>query len=744
MAAPTQEAKLFWSEFQARYPEGAERVQQQVEKEHAEKRRAQGGLGELREACRTFFKSVSHEGLLEVCARLDYASTEAQELCYEPRAGQYVVKGSGGLWPEGGPQTKLEAMIDCRAVFDELRLAVFLRCPCLVEVESSLRGSDIDKEACQAMAAAVAAFREAPQQTTGHTGSFLSEASATYLAIVQDPSYYFSCDEIALIARERGLNVILAKELGRKQWVAEAVVHSGAGPFQAILLRGASGAGHVRTHFERLQRVANAGVADLTTERRHWWKCRVCSATFSSSILVPEGGVCCGHPVEEGVQQAGGPAGDAHAATLGQGPATPCEEPDARLPIPEWALPALRRKVTEVAAEEADADSRSEAGSGPTEAAGLQDSGAERSGKPKREKLPFAHGTDGTCEFERAVDLVLETYRSGGAVHAVELEALPFAALGQRLQDLVAAYEIDGIGSTEAVWLQPMIWQASFLPLAVLVEAWSRATGLPALFYMDAFHGLLLGLLHKDITTDVAGFKCRSRYWAVGTAQPGSGKSPAVDPMVEALQEVLEQHPDLAAGEAWDKFHICDPKTHCATVDKLRDADGYLTVVAGEGGPLLCPSWPSSATWNQTTHVNLQRFLNSANGGSVPWENAIERKGKKQAMEEQVRASPNVPGDRTNVSIVLFQQCSVFSNWWAAGELKQAIGLPQRCVFSFGAVREPGPPWLQGFESEVVIPLLKRGFLWILKTLGPKAPLSDRTPGLSWRLGSVCRDVFWR
>ncbi|CAJ1448371.1 unnamed protein product [Effrenium voratum] len=423
--APTQEAKLFWSEFQARYPEGAERVQQQVEKEHAEKRRAQGGLGELREACRTFFKSVSHEGLLEVCARLDYASTEAQELCYEPRAGQYVVKGSGGLWP-------------------------------------------------------------------------------------------------------------------------------------------------------------------------------------------------------------------------------------------------------------------------------------------------------------------------------VELEALPFAALGQRLQDLVAAYEIDGIGSTEAVWLQPMIWQASFLPLAVLVEAWSRATGLPALFYMDAFHGLLLGLLHKDITTDVAGFKCRSRYWAVGTAQPGSGKSPAVDPMVEALQEVLEQHPDLAAGEAWDKFHICDPKTHCATVDKLRDADGYLTVVAGEGGPLLCPSWPSSATWNQTTHVNLQRFLNSANGGSVPWENAIERKGKKQAMEEQVRASPNVPGDRTNVSIVLFQQCSVFSNWWAAGELKQAIGLPQRCVFSFGAVREPGPPWLQGFESEVVIPLLKRGFLWILKTLGPKAPLSDRTPGLSWRLGSVCRDVFWR
>ena len=292
--------------------------------------------------------------------------------------------------------------------------------------------------------------------------------------------------------------------------------------------------------------------------------------------------------------------------------------------------------------------------------------------------------------------------------------------------------------------MQPMIWQASFLPLAVLVEAWSRATGLPALFYMDAFHGLLLGLLHKDITTDVAGFKCRSRYWAVGTAQPGSGKSPAVDPMVEALQEVLEQHPDLAAGEAWDKFHICDPKTHCATVDKLRDADGYLTVVAGEGGPLLCPSWPSSATWNQTTHVNLQRFLNSANGGSVPWENAIERKGKKQAMEEQVRASPNVPGDRTNVSIVLFQQCSVFSNWWAAGELKQAIGLPQRCVFSFGAVREPGPPWLQGFESEVVIPLLKRGFLWILKTLGPKAPLSDRTPGLSWRLGSVCRDVFWR
>ena len=52
---------------------------------------------------------------------------------------------------------------------------------------------------------------------------------------------------------------------------------------------------------------------------------------------------------------------------------------------------------------------------------------------------------------------------------------------------------------------------------------------MPTVFYIVRFAALLLGLINKDIAMDVAGFPCQSRSWAVGTAQLGSGKSPAVD-----------------------------------------------------------------------------------------------------------------------------------------------------------------------------------------------------------------------
>ena len=98
-----------------------------------------------------------------------------------------------------------------------------------------------------------------------------------------------------------------------------------------------------------------------------------------------------------------------------------------------------------------------------------------------------------------------------------------------QLQPLVRVFENDALTSEAAVRLQYPVWRTTFLPLAVLFEAWSRTTGMPTVFYIDSFAALLLGLINKDITVDVAGFPCQSRYWAVGTAQPGSGKSPAVD-----------------------------------------------------------------------------------------------------------------------------------------------------------------------------------------------------------------------
>ena len=144
--------------------------------------------------------------------------------------------------------------------------------------------------------------------------------------------------------------------------------------------------------------------------------------------------------------------------------------------------------------------------------------------------------------------------------YSSEVENLSAVDTCAELKRLVHAYETDPIGCDEAVNLQYQVWRSTFLPLAVLMEAWSRATGIVAIFYLDAFKALLLGLLNKDIAVDVAGFVCRTRYWSVGTAQPGSGKSPAVESVMRCLSKVLMTHCDLAPGHGWDQLRLMDQK----------------------------------------------------------------------------------------------------------------------------------------------------------------------------------------
>ncbi|CAJ1345601.1 unnamed protein product [Effrenium voratum] len=298
------------------------------------------------------------------------------------------------------------------------------------------------------------------------------------------------------------------------------------------------------------------------------------------------------------------------------------------------------------------------------------------------------------------------------------------ADIKEQLPAVIAGFEADEFGGKQAVELQYPLWRTSFYPILVLMEAWSRSTGMTTVFYYDAFCALLMGLLHKEICVDVAGYPCRSRYWAIGTARPGSGKSPAVDPMVECLRSVLQENLHLAAGCGWDKFHLLGPGTHCAAVDKLKVTDGYATLIAGEGGPLLCPSYPQNGTWNQSTHINFSRFLDSATGGEVPWETAIDRKAKKESAEDKV------------------VQLSVWQNWWVASEVRSQIGLPQRCMFSFGALRDPGPPRLQGFEKQVVMPILRRIFQAVLQSIGCKAPMAIDAPAREWKLTPALKEVF--
>ncbi len=144
--------------------------------------------------------------------------------------------------------------------------------------------------------------------------------------------------------------------------------------------------------------------------------------------------------------------------------------------------------------------------------------------------------------------------------------------------------------------------------------------------------------------------------------------------------------------------------THAAALDRLRAAGGYLAVLSAEAGPLLCPSWPTTGTWNPSTHINYYRFLDAANGGPISWE----------TMQDSIRKGPVGEGtgvlDSTNCTICFLQQQRYFTGWWAAAEAAQHVGLSACFLFGFGSAKAPGHPSLRGFAEQLAFPLLKNMF----------------------------------
>ena len=102
------------------------------------------------------------------------------------------------------------------------------------------------------------------------------------------------------------------------------------------------------------------------------------------------------------------------------------------------------------------------------------------------------------------------------------------------------------------------------------------------------------------------------------------------------------------------RFHIQEGTTHWVALNRLKDAMSYLLIASAEAGPMLCPSWPANATWNQATHINYQRFLDAANGGPIPWETKNDRAnvGHNEDVEEDAEQTGGF--DRTNVVIAFF------------------------------------------------------------------------------------------
>ncbi|CAJ1363411.1 unnamed protein product, partial [Effrenium voratum] len=170
---------------------------------------------------------------------------------------------------------------------------------------------------------------------------------------------------------------------------------------------------------------------------------------------------------------------------------------------------------------------------------------------------------------------------------------------------------------------------------------------------------------------------------------------------------VMREMPDLSPGLPGDGFHIQPVSTHAAAIDRLQETQGY-------------------------------QFFGASEGGAVQWQTAVERQQRRRDPNNNCKGT-EAGDDRTNVSVIILQQVSLFSHWWAMAEDRCSIGLAGRCVFSFAAAGEPAPPEFASFGADVAIPVLKNLFRLLLSKIGPHAPIASDNPVLSWSCSEEAR-----
>ena len=292
-----------------------------------------------------------------------------------------------------------------------------------------------------------------------------------------------------------------------------------------------------------------------------------------------------------------------------------------------------------------------------------------------------------------------------------------------------------------------------FYPMAVLLTAVGRERGLPPVLLVDAFFAIMSSIINKDVCLVNRMHESRSRYWTYGTANPGTGKSPALSLMTESLRRVLRKNSDSAAGFTKDDFHFLGPATSTAVMDKMMLTNGYVLLQSAEASSMLCTTYASSGKWDGSSCPDLPKhFLEAANGERVEWQTARSRKPTtKKDMSAQERtdsalavnpealqrqggslasgqtATDRTVFDRTNMGLIILGQAGFMGSFWAPSHAKFDVGLGVRFLFSFAPNQPLGNTDYEGFFKEVAGPIIENIFTDLLISVGPKTSFPQDT-----------------
>ena len=167
----------------------------------------------------------------------------------------------------------------------------------------------------------------------------------------------------------------------------------------------------------------------------------------------------------------------------------------------------------------------------------------------------------------------------------------------------------------EAVKMYVPFWMCHGYRMCVLCEAVSRASALPAPFFLDALRNAAVSVIHKEVHVTCMGYECRARPWTFGVGDPATGKSHAVDPHMSMVEAACNMDSSYAPGTADDHFHLVHSRTYAALESKITKTGGYGLKLSGEGHQYCNDTYAKKGHFDDSKGLRFDLMMDMSSGG---------------------------------------------------------------------------------------------------------------------------------